>query len=108
MGRLSLWIRHSEFFFGARHRLFAFTASARFNREVLSDPETWRPVHVMFVSRKDSSSRRVGLGIFSTGGARHSHYRNLLSQPLRKSTVDSRGQEMAQLAEQFVDLPTGH
>jgi cytochrome P450 len=90
-------------FFGARHRLFAFTAAPRLNREVLSDPETWRPVHIMFVSRKDSASRRVGLGIFSMGGARHSHYRDLLSQPLRKSNVDSRGPEMAQLAEQFVD-----
>ena len=95
-------------FFGARHRLFAFAADPRLNREVLSDPETWRPVHVMFVSRKDSASRRVGLGIFSMGGARHAHYRNLLSQTLRKSTVDARGQEMAQLAEQFVDQwPTG-
>lgn len=90
-------------FFGARHRLFAFLAGARFNREVLSDPETWRPGHVMFVSRKDSSSRRVGLGIFSMGGARHAHYRDLLSQPLRKSNVDSRGEEMAQLAGEFVD-----
>ena len=90
-------------FFGARHRLFAFAVQPRLNREVLSDPETWRPVHVMFVSRKDTASRRVGLGIFSMGGARHAHYRNLLSQPLRKPTLDSRGQEMAQLAEQFVD-----
>ena len=90
-------------FFGARHRLFAFTADARFNREVLSDPETWRPVHVMFVSRKDTASRRVGLGIFSMGGARHAHYRKLLSQPLHKSTVESRGPEMTRLVEEFVD-----
>lgn len=90
-------------FFGRRHRLFAFAADPRLNREVLSDPETWRPVHVMFVSRKDVASRRVGLGIFSMGGARHAHYRNLLSQPLRRPTIDARGQEMAQLAEQFVD-----
>ncbi len=90
-------------FFGARHRLFAFLASPRLNREVLSDPETFRPRHVMVVNRKDSASRRVGLGILSMGGVRHSHYRDLLSQPLRKLTVDSYGQEMAQLAEQFVD-----
>ena len=90
-------------FFGARHRFFAFAAAPEINREVLNDPETWRPVHVMFVSRKDTPSRRVGLGIISMGGAPHAHYRNLLSQPLRKSNVDARGEEMAQLAGQFVD-----
>ena len=90
-------------FFGARHRLFALTAGARFNREVLSDPETWRPVHVMSVSRKESASRRVGLGLFSMGGRRHAHYRDLLSQPLRKSRVDAGGEDMARLAEEFVD-----
>lgn len=90
-------------FFGARHRLFALTAGARFNREVLSDPETWRPIHVMSVGRKDSAARCVGLGLFSMGGRRHAHYRDLLSQPLRKPIVDAGGQEMARLAEEFVD-----
>jgi cytochrome P450 len=90
-------------FFGTRHRLFALTAGARFNREVLSDPETWRPAHVMSVSRKNSASRRVGLGLFSMGGRRHAHYRELLSQPLRKSNVETAGQQMARLAEEFVD-----
>jgi len=90
-------------FFGKRHRWLAFMAAPQLNREVLSDPETWRPIHILFVSRKDSAQRRVGLGIVSMGGARHAHYRNLLSQPLRKPVADSRGPELAQLAEQFVD-----
>jgi cytochrome P450 len=88
---------------GPLRRLVALTAGARFNREVLSDAATWRPVHIMAVSHKDSAERRVGLGLFSMGGARHAHYRRLLTPPLRRSNVDAAGADIARLAEEFVD-----
>jgi cytochrome P450 len=88
---------------GTLRRLIALTAGAAFNREVLGDAATWRPTHIMAVGRSDTAERRVGLGLFSMSGPRHAHYRRLLAPPLRRSNVDAGGDDMARLAETFVD-----
>jgi cytochrome P450 len=88
---------------GPLRKVIALAAGARFNRDVLSDPAMWRPVHVMYVGRRDRAQRRVGMGIFSITGARHAHYRRLFTPPLRRARIDSLSSDLAQLAEQFVD-----
>ena len=55
----------------------------------------------MSVSQKESAARRVGLGLFSMNGRRHAHYRELISQPLRRSNIDPGSGEMAVLADAF-------
>jgi len=98
-------IQDSPLRIGMHRHLVAMTAGAGFNRQVLSTPETWQPVNVMFVSPKDSPSRRVGLGLFGMRGHRHAHYRELISQPLRKPGAEGggKGRDMAALAEEFVE-----
>lgn len=76
-----------------------FTAGAAFNAEVLSDPETWRGVSVLPGGPKNSAARRMIWGLPRLTGERHAHYRKLLSQPLRRASVEALGANMAWLAE---------
>jgi cytochrome P450 len=77
------------------HRPFILTAGAEFNRAALSDTETWRPWHIFCRGPRNSAMERLGTGIIRMTDRRHAHYRQLLTQPLRKRTVGVLGGQMS-------------
>ncbi|HLK84066.1 MAG TPA: cytochrome P450 [Xanthobacteraceae bacterium] len=84
------------------------TAGAAFNRELLSDPETWRGVSLLPGGPKNSAARRLAQGLTRTTGQQHAHYRKLVAPPLRRTSVHAMAEKMAQLAEAEVALwPAG-
>ncbi len=87
---------------GGMRKLTMLAFGPAYNREVLGDPATWRTIHIMAVDRRNTAARRVGIGIISMSGARHAHYRHLLTPPLRRPRVDALGDEMAQLVEEAI------
>jgi cytochrome P450 len=77
----------------------ALTAGAAFNSEVLTDSETWRGVSVLPGGPKGSAARRMASNLPRMTGPRHAHYRKLLAQPLRRTSVEALTADMARLAE---------
>src|SRR5262245_3714506 len=79
------------------------TASAAFQRELLSDPETWRGVSLLPGGPRNSAARRMSVGLTRMTGQRHAHYRKLLAPPLRKPNVEALAQSMAKIAQAEVE-----
>jgi cytochrome P450 len=75
------------------------TAGAAFNRELLSDPETWRGVSLLPGGPRNSAARRLAQGLTRTTGHQHAHYRKLVAPPLRRTSVNALAEKMARLAE---------
>jgi cytochrome P450 len=73
-----------------------------FNREVLSDPETWRSVSFFPGGPRNSAARRLSQGLTRLTGPRHDHYRSLITPPLRRPRVNELGERMLQLVRQLV------
>src|SRR5262245_27488710 len=67
---------------GAAPRTFLIAIGPSFNREVLGNPQTWRPVSITAGARKGTAARRLTLGIIKMTGRQHEHYRQLLVPPL--------------------------
>jgi len=84
-------------------KVVALTVGPAFNRAVLGDPASWRTVSVGFTGPKNSAARRLTLGIVRMNGPQHAHYRRLLVPPLRESSIEPLGDEMARLAEAEVE-----
>ncbi|MDQ6940490.1 MAG: cytochrome P450, partial [Verrucomicrobiota bacterium] len=59
-------------------RAFVVAIGPEFNREVLGNPPTWRPVNVGPPGPKNSAVRRLARGILGMTGRQHEHYRRLL------------------------------
>jgi cytochrome P450 len=76
---------------------------ARFNREVLSDPVTWRTTGIVLRGPKGSAQSRLRMGIMRMNGRQHQHYRRLFIDPLRPDKVDAMGPDMARLTEAEVE-----
>ena len=84
------------------------TAGAAFNRELLSDPATWRGVSLLPGGPRNSAARRLSAGLTRTTGHQHAHYRKLVAPPLHKAGVKALAGRMAQLAEtEVTSWPTG-
>jgi cytochrome P450 len=84
------------------------TAGAAFNRELLSDPTTWRGVSLLPGGPRNSAARRLSLGLTRTTGHQHAHYRKLIAPPLRRTSVNALAEKMARLAEaEVASWPTG-
>jgi cytochrome P450 len=84
------------------------TAGAAFNRELLSDPETWRGVSLLPGGPRNSAARRLAQGLTRTTGHQHAHYRKLVAPPLRRTSVNAMAEKMAQLAEaEVASWPAG-
>jgi cytochrome P450 len=84
------------------------TAGAAFNRELLSDPETWRGVSLLPGGPRNSAARRLSLGLTRTTGPQHAHYRKLVAPPLRRTSVNALAEKMARLAEaEVASWPAG-
>jgi cytochrome P450 len=85
-----------------------FTAGAAFNRELLSDPQTWRGVSLLPGGPRNSAARRLSVGLTRTTGPRHAHYRKLVAPPLRRTSVNALAEKMARLAEaEVASWPAG-
>jgi cytochrome P450 len=76
---------------------------ARFNREVLSDPVTWRTTGIVLRGPKGSAQSRLRMGIMRMNGRQHQHYRRLFIDPLRPDKVDAMGPDMARLTQAEVE-----
>ena len=74
------------------------TAGAAFNRELLSDPATWRGVSLLPGGPRNSAARRLSMGLTRTTGYQHTHYRKLVAPPLRRTSVIVLPEKMARLA----------
>ena len=84
------------------------TAGANFQRELLSDPATWRGVSLLPGGPRNSAARRMSQGLTRMTGERHAYYRRQLAPPLRKPAVDALAQEMARLTEaEIASWPAG-
>jgi cytochrome P450 len=86
-------------------RVAALAVGAAFNREVLTNPATWRTMRVSPGGGGPSgtSVRRLSAGIIRMSGRRHAHYRRLLAPPLTRESIEARGDDMARLAIEEVD-----
>ncbi len=84
------------------------TAGAAFNRELLSDPETWRGVSLLPGGPRNSAARRLSQGLTRTTGREHAHYRKLISPPLRRTSISALAEKMAGIAEaEVASWPSG-
>jgi cytochrome P450 len=84
------------------------TVGAAFNRELLSDPATWRGVSLLPGGPKNSAARRLSMGLTRTTGVQHAYYRKLVAPPLRRVSVNVLAEKMAQLAEaEVASWPAG-
>jgi cytochrome P450 len=84
------------------------TAGAAFNRELLSDPATWRGVSLLPGGPRNSAARRLSMGLTRTTGYQHTHYRKLVAPPLRRTSVIVLAEKMARLAEaEVASWPVG-
>src|SRR5258707_2603175 len=84
------------------------TSGAAFNRELLSDPETWRGVSLLPGGPRNSAARRLSAGLTRTTGRQHTHYRKLVAPPLRRASVNALAEKMTRLAEaEVASWPAG-
>ena len=85
------------------------TAGALFNREVLSNPATWRGIGLLLGGPPNSAASRLSEGaLMRMRGLRHEHYRSLITAPLRKPMIEQLGNAMLHIAQQSVaTLPQG-
>ncbi len=84
------------------------TAGVAFNRELLSDLDTWRGVSLLPGGPRNSAARRLSAGLTRTTGRQHAHYRKLVAPPLRRTSVNALAEEMARLAEaEVASWPAG-
>src|ERR1700677_3777711 len=96
-------IQKSPLKVGMFRHVVTVAAGASLSRQVLNEPDVFRPINIMYVSPRDSPARRVGLGLFGMSYNRHLHWRWLLSAPLRKQAVEARGGEITSFAKGFVE-----
>ncbi len=75
------------------------TAGAAFHAELLSDTDTWRGVSLLPGGPRGSAARRIGSGLTRLTGEKHTHYRKLVLQPLRRGAVEVVAGRMARIAE---------
>src|SRR5579862_4219563 len=69
-------------------RLF-IASGARYNREVLGQPDLFRPGGQVMRGPRNSAHDRIRHGIFAMYGDKHRSHRRLMQPPLLKPTVAS-------------------
>jgi cytochrome P450 len=69
--------------------LFVFTFGPEFNRQVLSDPPTFRTSGLLLPGPKNSAQRRVRHGLTRMTGPQHRQQRQLVMPPFQKKAVQS-------------------
>jgi cytochrome P450 len=86
---------------GGRRFILAF--GARYNREVLGRPDTFRPGGQVLLGPRNSAHNRIRHGIFAMFGGQHRSHRRLMQPPLLKSAVDAYAPIMSGLIDQVMD-----
>jgi hypothetical protein len=79
-------------------RQFIVAIGANFNRAILGDPVTWRPVSLGPVGAKNSAARRLSMGIMRMQGRQHAHHQRLIVPMLSSQSIDAMGDEMVGVA----------
>jgi cytochrome P450 len=69
-----------------------------FNRHILDNPATWRPVSLGFGGGKNSATRRLSKGLIRMNGPPHEHYRRMLLPTLQRRSVNAMGAGMVRFA----------
>lgn len=77
-------------------------ADAELYRTMYSNLDAWRPVNVAVRVFKNHAASRLSLSMTRLRGARHAHYRRLISLPLSKPSVAAMSPEMATVAQHHV------
>jgi cytochrome P450 len=69
-----------------------------FNREVLSDPTTWRTRSLGPGGPRNSVVREVSTGIFNMHDEKHRYYRQLFMPPLSRRSMNAQSSRMGEIA----------
>ena len=80
----------------------ALAVGASFNREILGDHVTWRPITVGPRGPRNSAAHRLRKTILTMYGREHECLRGKLLPPLRRASVEALGDRLAELAEEEV------
>jgi cytochrome P450 len=86
----------------SRPQILGCIADAELYRAMYSDTETWRGVNVGMRASRNHAASRLSLSVTRLRGARHTHYRHLLTSALSKSAVAGMSQNMATVAQHHV------
>lgn len=81
--------------------IFAF--GPEYNRQVLSDTETFHARFFAIRGPRNSAQRRLTHAILTMNGAEHKVHRRLVMAPFQKSSVEGYRDALAKLAEQLVE-----
>lgn len=73
--------------FGEPTKIHALAFGPAFNRQILSDPTSFRPTGMLLRGPKNSAQRRVRFGLFRMTGAQHRQQRQLIMPAFHKTTV---------------------
>ena len=84
-------VAFESFGFHRRGRTTILAVGSAFNKSVLGDPRIWHAGQLPMSGPKGSALERMTENLVSLNGARHAHYRRLLAQPIRNSSVDGLG-----------------
>lgn len=86
----------------SRPQILGCIADAELYRTMFSSPDAWRGVNVGMRAFKNHALNRLNLSMTRLRGARHAHYRRLLSPPLSKPAVAAMSPAMAAMAQAHV------
>jgi len=82
-----------------RLRCLTVVADETLYREMLSNDEHWRNVKITFNGITNNATRRLTYGMHRLRGARHHHYRRLITPALRRTAVEMMAEDMATTVE---------
>jgi cytochrome P450 len=92
----------------SRPQMLGCIADAELYRTMYSNLEAWRGVNVAMRAFKNHAASRLSLSVTRLRGARHAHYRRLISLPLSKPAVAAMSPDMATVAQRHVrSWPSG-
>ncbi|HWY52748.1 MAG TPA: cytochrome P450 [Chthoniobacterales bacterium] len=86
----------------SRPQMLGCIADAELYRTMYSNLDAWRGVNVAMRAFKNHAASRLSLSMTRLRGARHAHYRRLISLPLSKPAVAAMSPDMATVAQRHV------
>jgi cytochrome P450 len=86
----------------SRPRMLPCVADAELYKSITSNSEAWRTVNVTLPGLRNTASHRLTRSMTRLQGARHAHYRRLMTPPLSWRAVATMGPSMATIAENQV------
>jgi len=89
--------------FRSRGRRFVLAIGAPYNRQVLGQPDLFRPGGQVMVGPKGSAHQRIRRGIFAMYGDKHRAHRQLMLPPFLKPAIATYSDIMARLIDEVLD-----